>query len=107
MPLPDLAKRALRRRLYHMVRSDMMVAEHLEETFKRIVAEDVRKDAAKVHVPTLLLYGENDDATPVRYGALLHQRTRGSTFKTIPKAGHFVHLDQPKEVIKTIEEFLA
>lgn len=107
MPLPDPAKRALRRQLYHMVRSDMMVAEHLEETFKRIVSEDVRKDAAKLKVPTLLIYGGKDQSTPVRYGELLRQRITGSTLKVLPEAGHFVHLDRSSEVIKAIEEFLV
>lgn len=107
MPLSDQAKLALRRRLYHMVRSDMMVAEHLQETFKRIVSEDVRKDASNVSVPTLLVYGEKDRATPVRHGELLHQRIGGSTLKVMPAAGHFVHLERPDEVEAAIEEFLA
>lgn len=107
MPLPDQAKRALRRQLYHMVRSDMMVAEHLQETFKKIVSEDVRKDAANITIPTLLIYGTKDRSTPVRYGELLHQRIDGSTLMVIPGAGHFVHLDRSAEVMKAIEEFLT
>jgi pimeloyl-ACP methyl ester carboxylesterase len=107
LPLPDRAKRALRRRLYHMVRSDMMVAEHLEETFKRIVSEDVRKQAASIALPTLLIYGEKDRSTPVYYGEILHERIAGSTLMVLPGAGHFVYMDRPHEVMKAIEDFLV
>lgn len=107
LPLPDSAKRALRRQLYHMVRSDMMVAEHLQETFKKIVSEDVRKDAATIAIPTLLIYGEKDRSTPIRYGELLHQRIGGSKLVVLPGTGHFVHIDRPAEVTKAIEEFLV
>lgn len=107
MPLPDQAKRALRRRLYHAVRSDMMVAEHIQETFKKIVSEDVRKDAATITIPTLLIYGEKDRATPVRYGELLHRRINGSRLIVLPGAEHFVHLDRRDDVMKALEEFLA
>lgn len=107
MPLPDPAKRALRRQLYHLVRSDMMVAEHIQETFKRIVSEDVRKDAAKITIPTLLIYGDKDRSTPARYGDLLHRRINGSKLVILGGGGHFVHLDRPGETMKAVEEFLA
>lgn len=107
MPLPDPAKRALRRRLYDMVRSDMLVAEHLQETFKKIVSEDLRKDAASITIPTLLIYGGKDRSAPVRYGEIFHQRIKGSTLQILPNAGHFAHIDEPQKVVTTIEEFLA
>jgi len=106
MPLPASVKRKLRRKVYDAVGSDMLVAEHLQETFKRVVTDDVRADAPKVAVPTLLLYGEADRATPVRYGEWFHELIEGSTLEVLPGAGHFVHLDRPHEVMRAIEEFL-
>lgn len=106
MPLPKRAQRALRRRLYASVGSDLLVAEHLEDTFKRVVAEDVRSDAAEVAVPTLLMYGENDEATPVRYGQLLREQIKDSKLEVVPEAGHFVHLDAPSVVAEKVKEFL-
>ena len=105
-PLPKSIKEKLRRKVYHTVGSDMLVAEHLQETFKKVVTDDVRADAADLTQPTLLIYGENDDATPVRYGELLHQAIDGSTLEILPGAGHFVHIDRPGEVERAIKEFL-
>lgn len=106
MPLPKPMKTQLRRKLYATVGSDMLVAEHMQETFKRVVRDDVQADAAKITAPTLLLYGENDPDTPVWYGQKLHELIEVSTLEILPGAGHFAFLDRPKEVTKTILEFL-
>lgn len=106
MPLPKSVKTKLRKKVYKTVGSDMLVAEHLQETFKNVVTDDVRADAATLITPTLLIYGENDDATPVRYGEILHQAIDGSTLEILPGAGHFVHLDRPDDVNRAIKEFV-
>jgi len=105
-PLPKSVKTKLRRKVYDAVGSDMLVAEHLQETFKKVVTDDVRQDAQQVKVPALLLYGEHDQATPVRYGEQYHQLIQASTFEVVGGAGHLVHIDKPKIVEKAIEEFL-
>ena len=106
-PLPASIKQRLRRGVYTAIGSDMLVAEHLQETFKRIVADDVRADAAKLALPTLLVYGEADTATPVGYGETFHELIPGSTLEILPGAGHFVYMDRPRDVTRAIEEFLA
>lgn len=104
-PLPSATKQALRRKVYNAAGSDMLVAEHLQETFKRVVGDDVRADAAQLTLPTLLLYGEQDTATPVWFGEAYHELLHDSTLEILPGAGHFVHLDRPAEVSKAITEF--
>ncbi len=105
-PLPKSAKDKLRRRVYKSVGSDMLVAEHMQATFKKIVIDDIREDAAKLDVPTLLIYGEADEQTPVRYGELLHELIGGSTLEVLPGAGHFIQIDKPGEVTRAVTEFL-
>jgi len=106
-PLPKGVKERLRKRVYSTVGSDMLVAEHLQETFKKVVADDVRADAGQLLLPVLLIYGENDTATPVRFGELLHENIDGSTLEILPGAGHFVHIDRAAAVVKAIEDFAA
>ncbi len=105
-PLPTNVRKGLRRRLYTSVGSDMLIAEHMQETFKRIVTDDIQADAAKLTLPTLLIYGEDDMAAPVQYGRILHNLIAGSTLETIGQAGHFVHLDKPVEVRDMLVKFL-
>ncbi len=105
-PLPRGIKQKLRRRVYDAIGSDMLVAEHLQETFKKVVTDDVRQDAARITIPVLLVYGEDDLATPVHYGELFHEVIDGSTLEVISGAGHFVYLDRPHEVTNAVLEFL-
>jgi len=106
-PLPKAVKRRLRGHVYKTVGSDMLVAEHLQETFKKVVTDDVRPDAAKLTLPTLLVYGEQDQATPVAFGETFYQLINGSTLEVLPGAGHFVHIDRPEQVLRAIREFMA
>jgi pimeloyl-ACP methyl ester carboxylesterase len=92
-PLPGRIKDHLRRKLYTTVGSDMLVAEHLQATFKRVVEDDVQADATSIGQPTLLIYGEGDVSTPPNFGRMLHERIAGSTFELLGDAGHFVYQD--------------
>jgi abhydrolase domain-containing protein 6 len=106
-PLPGSVKQRLRRKLYTTVGSDMLVVEELQETFKRVVNDDVQADAARLALPVLLVYGENDVSTPPSFGRLLHERISGSTLEIIGSAEHFIHRDQPAKVERLVKEFLA
>ena len=106
-PLPGRVKNRLRKKVYQTVGSDMLVAEHMQETFKQVVTDDVRKDAQKIAIPTLLLYGDQDTATPPSYGKQLNVLIKNSVFDEISPAGHFVHHDQPVAVLSRVEEFIA
>ena len=106
MPLPAGLRNKLRHKVYDTIGSDMLVAEHLQETFKKIVTDDVQKDAANITIPTLLMYGEDDRATPVQFGEMFYQLIDGSTLEILAGAGHFLYLDRPNETITTIQEFL-
>ena len=105
-PLPSQAKQKLRHQLYKTAGSDMLVAEHMQGTFKKIVAEDIRTDASKLHLPTLLVYGDADTETPVRYGQMLHGALTTSQLKVIAGAGHFLQLDEPQGVTALVKDFL-
>lgn len=105
MPLPKGIKKTLQRKVYKTVGSDMLVAEHLQETFKKVVTDDVRADAASLSLPALLIYGERDEATPLWYGRTYHELMPNSTLEVLPGAGHFVHLERLDDVVRAIQEF--
>jgi pimeloyl-ACP methyl ester carboxylesterase len=105
--LPERHKKKLRKKLYGVAGSDMLVVPELQETFKKTVAQDVTADAGNLKIPTLLIYGSNDPATPVADGQRLHQAIQGSQLKIVPGATHYVHQEQPGIVLGYIREFLA
>jgi pimeloyl-ACP methyl ester carboxylesterase len=105
--MPEAQRRRLRQSLYGTVGSDMLVVPELQETFKKSVRQDVQADAAQLTIPTLLIYALNDRAVPLAHGRTYHQLIKNSQLIEIDNAGHFVHLDQPEQVDKTIKEFLS
>lgn len=105
--LPQAHKQKLRKKLYGVAGSDMLVAPHLQETFKKTVSQDVQADAKKLNIPTLLIYGEQDKATPPLYGEIFHNLITDSSFEQIGGAEHFVHHDKPDIVVQMIEDFLT
>jgi pimeloyl-ACP methyl ester carboxylesterase len=105
-PLPKATKQRLRLKVYKTVGSDMLVAEHLQETFKKVVADDVRVDAGRVKLPTLLIYGEKDAQTPLAYGREYNQLIKGSKLEVLPGIDHFVQLHASPMILKLIRGFL-
>ena len=106
-PLPASIQKRMRGKAYQAIGSDYLAAPHLQETFRRVVSEDVRGDAAQLTMPVLLIYGEQDTAAPVWYGELYHELMVDSTLVVLPGAGHFVYLDRPDDVLRQVQEFLA
>lgn len=105
-PLPKSAKHTLRSKVYKTIGSDMLVAEHLQETFKKVVSDDVRDDASKLSLPTLLMYGDKDEQTPLSYGQMYHELITGSTLEILGGVDHFLHLDAAPQVQRLTQEFL-
>ncbi len=60
-----------------------------------------------IDVPTLIIVGEDDKLTPLKYAQFFHQHIPNSKLVVIPDAGHMVMLEKPEEVNKAIKEFLA
>ena len=60
----------------------------------------------EIHLPTLIICGTDDAATPVKYSQYLHERIAGSALRIIADAGHYVMREKPEAVNKAITEWL-
>lgn len=105
-PLPKNVQTKLKKKAYKSIGSDLFVAEHLQETFKNVVTYDVTEEAAGVSIPTLLIYGSKDEATPPRYGDIFHRQIKGSKLLKLPGVGHFVHQEAAEQVASAVREFI-
>jgi pimeloyl-ACP methyl ester carboxylesterase len=103
--LPKKTQASLRQKLYKNIGSDLLVSPHLEETFKKVVSYDIQADASKVSQKTLLLYAEDDSATPPHYGEILRSAIKQSQLIVLPEGGHFIHQTQLNSIMGKIEEF--
>ncbi len=67
----------------------------LEGDFLACDAFDVMRQVSAIRVPTLVVCGEDDRLTPVKYARFLQQAIPGARLATIPGAGHMVMLEKP------------
>ncbi len=100
-------KQKIRRKLYEAIGSDYFQAGALSRTFLNIINMDLAEDAKKITLPTLLIWGEKDDTTPLEEGEKLNGLIRNSTLRAIPEAGHFVHQEKASEVSVIIRQFCS
>lgn len=63
--------------------------EPLRTILSRVVAEDLAPEAQRVRAPTLLLYGRQDDQTPVEMGERYKALIAGSEMLVLEDQGHF------------------
>lgn len=77
----------------------------MRESYKKIVNEDLRKDAEKIRVPVLFVNGENDRETPLSSIRIYEKAIAGSRVEVLSSAGHFAHLDNPLAFNLAAEEF--
>lgn len=78
----------------------------MRESYKLIVNEDLRGCAAKVSVPTLLIYGASDTVTPPEEeGEIFHSLINGSRLEIID-GGHFCFSENSERFNKLLLEFL-
>ncbi|OGP92004.1 MAG: hypothetical protein A2157_08005 [Deltaproteobacteria bacterium RBG_16_47_11] len=68
---------------------------------------DVMSEVEKIDLPTLILCGDEDQLTPVKYSQFLQNRIKGSRLEAIPHAGHMVMMESASTFNETIKAFIA
>jgi pimeloyl-ACP methyl ester carboxylesterase len=77
---------------------------HQQAILRKIVREDISDQLVKIDHSTLIIWGVNDDATPIAKGrqfASLIDQAQLETFNT----GHYPFVEDPQKFIQTIINF--
>jgi len=74
--------------------------------FKACNSFDVMDRLSEIKLPSLILCGEDDLLTPVKYSKFLNQHIAGSEFLSFPSTGHMIMLEQTDQVNLLIKNFL-
>lgn len=96
---PDLLAKSLEYML--KVRPDILYGDYLAcDRF------DIMQEVEKIDLPALILCGDEDQLTPVKYSQFLRDRIRASRLEVLPGAGHMVMMESPSAFNETIREFI-
>ena len=67
---------------------------------------DLRDMLPSIDVPTLLIYGDADQRSPLAIAEDLHARIPGARLVVIPGPGHMVNMEAPERFNDEVRSFL-
>lgn len=73
----------------------------------KVVNEDLKEVMPKIVAPTLLLWGENDDATPLSDAKIMEQLIPNAGLVVLKNAGHYCFLEKSNEFLIIVNNFLG
>ena len=79
----------------------------LRQTLVKVVNEDLTGLLPNIKASTLLIYGENDTATPVADAKKMEAMIPDAGLCVIEGAGHFSFVERPYQVHKILHSFLG
>lgn len=106
LPVLSLLERPMRNLARATLGSDdLKSAGVLEPIFRRVVAEDLLPYAARIAAPTLLIWGDQDEATPLWQARKLEQTIPDAGLVVFQGAGHFAYQERLPVFVRIVETF--
>lgn len=95
--LKQLLSNKLKKKLLELLNSS---TDHLEsnlyqrQVLKKVVHENIAKELVKIQTPTLIIWGKNDEATPLYMAEKFHNLIKDSKLEIFENSGHFPFIDE-------------
>ncbi len=94
--------------LYSVIGSaDYLSAGSMRSVLVKVVNENIESLYPAVKNETLLIWGEDDSATPLEDGRKMHSLLPNSKLETIPSAGHYAFAEKPEQFISMADRFFG
>ena len=96
-----------RKAIYKFIirKSDYVYVEGImKETYLNIISEDLSFHLPFIKVPTVIIWGDKDEFTPIQEGYFIEKQIKKSKIVVIPGAGHDLNRKQPELLAEKIIE---
>lgn len=81
--------------------------DHMKKVFVRVVNQDLRSFLPQIKSPSLLIWGENDQDTPLEFGKTMEQEIPDAGLVVFEGAGHYSFLDCFGRYINIVTTFFG
>jgi pimeloyl-ACP methyl ester carboxylesterase len=88
-------------------RDYLEASEAMRGTFRKVIAEDLTERLPRVKAPTLLVWGELDDDTPLWMGRRMEELIPDAGLVVLDGAGHYSYADAPGQFRAVARRFLV
>ena len=83
------------------------VPPHMKNSLKKVLAEaDFRNELPKIKNKILLIFGEQDNITPIQSARVYKEKLPNSELKILSEGRHGIHKTHSKEITELISKFL-
>lgn len=79
----------------------------MRDTFLRVVNQDLSEYAKRITTPTLLIWGENDQDTPLWQAKTLEKLIPDAGLVVYPNAGHYSYLEHPDQTAQAMHALFS
>ena len=79
----------------------------MRSILSKVVNEDLSSRLHLIKAPTLLIWGENDTATPLSDAKKMEKLIPDAGLVAFPGCGHYSFLDNPRQFAAVLKSFLA
>jgi pimeloyl-ACP methyl ester carboxylesterase len=95
-------------KLKALIRSSLLKAgaEVLKTDFTACNGFDLMERISEIEIPALILCGDADFMTPLKYSEYMHEKIKNSRFVPFKGAGHMLMLEAPEFVAEEISFFI-
>ena len=94
-----------RKAIYKFIirKSDYVYVEGImKETYLNVISEDISFHLPFIKVPTVIIWGDKDESTPMEDGNFINKQIKNSKLVVIPGAGHDLNRKQPEILAEKI-----
>ncbi|MEW6172234.1 MAG: alpha/beta hydrolase [Bacillota bacterium] len=78
----------------------------MQGTLVKIVNQDLRAFLPRIKAPTLLIWGDNDQVTPLSDAELIKSLIPNSGLVVLKNAGHYSYIDNARDFLIVLNKFL-
>lgn len=105
--LPKSWSQKVRWKFYQAISAtDYLTAGRLKETYQNVINEDLEPILDQIKASTLLIWGKNDQTTPLSDAIIMSKKIINSKLIVVKGAGHYPFVDSPDDVNQNIITFL-
>ena len=76
----------------------------MRDIFLRVIKEDQLEDCSSISVPTVIIWGENDNITPLKDAYSIYKRMKKSKLVIIEDQGHDLNRNAPELLVNMVLE---
>jgi len=112
-PLAKIGKHILTDKMKHVIYRFLKSVDYyqatpvMKETLKNILREDQQTNLTKIFQPTLIIWGGQDQLTPLADGQLIHRLIKNSQLEVFPDARHGLPFTHSQVLVSLIKNFIS